>query len=148
MFIRRSAVALACLVLVACGGAEREDRPADGDAQPMPQGAELDPTFADHLPPGATFEEAQLGLRLFTPCTVCHGPEGGGTQLGPPLDDGEWIRVEPQPEAVATLIRDGVPQPGEYPVPMPPHGGGDFDDAELRALAVYVITLASRGAQR
>jgi mono/diheme cytochrome c family protein len=147
MYIRRSAAALALVFLTACGDAGRAEHASEGDAQPMPQGAELDPAFANHLPPGATFEEAQLGLRLFTPCTVCHGPDAGGTQLGPPLNDGEWIVAEPQLEQVVALIRDGVPQPGEYPVPMPPHGGGDFDEAELRALAVYVITLANRGEQ-
>jgi mono/diheme cytochrome c family protein len=149
MSIRRrttAALLLTGAMLVACedgerAGTDREQAPIDT----MPQGPVLDPAMASHLPPGATFEQAQAGHRLFTVCTVCHGPAAEGTQLGPSFVDGEWIGVEPEAGQIAELIRTGVPRPAEYPVPMPPHGGGDFDEEELRALAVYVLTVANRG---
>ncbi|CAN5706646.1 hypothetical protein BH23GEM8_BH23GEM8_13360 [soil metagenome] len=149
MSIRRrmtAALMLAGAALVACadGGQDGTDR-EEAVAEIMPQGPLLDSAMAAHLPPGATFEQAQAGHRLFTVCTVCHGPAAEGTQLGPSFVDGEWIAVEPDVGQIAEIIRTGVPRPAEYPVPMPPHGGGDFDDDELRALAVYILTVANGG---
>jgi mono/diheme cytochrome c family protein len=148
MSIRGSvlALSLALLNLAACDRAE--PRAGAAEAEVAPQGAELDPALEVHLPAGATFDEARLGHRLFTPCTVCHGPEGEGTQLGPSFRDGAWIHVEPEAGQIASLIRDGVSRPREYPVPMPVGGGGEFDEAELRALAVYVLLMANQGEAR
>jgi mono/diheme cytochrome c family protein len=143
---RTAALMLAGAMLVACADRERAGNDhEEAQIDIMPQGPSLDRALAAHLPPGATFEQAQAGHRLFTVCTVCHGPAAEGTQLGPSFVNGEWIAVEPQVEQIAAIIRTGVSRPAEYPVPMPPHGGGDFDEDELRALAVYVLTMANRG---
>jgi mono/diheme cytochrome c family protein len=137
---------LAGAALVGCAdGAQTETDRGENRIDIMPQGPVLDSGMAAYLPPGATFEQAQMGHGLFTVCTVCHGPGAEGTQLGPSFVDGEWIGVEPDVGQIAELIRTGVPRPREYPVPMPEHGGGDFDEEELRALAVYVLTIANRG---
>lgn len=142
------ALALCLITIFGCGEAEDSEGEVNGAVDLMPQGAELDSALEAHLPPGTSFQEAQLGHRLFTPCTVCHGPDAGGTQLGPSLLDDEWIHVEPDLEQIAGIIRTGVAQPDTYPVPMPPNGGGAFDEAELRALAVYVMLVAnSEGAR-
>jgi mono/diheme cytochrome c family protein len=148
MSIRRSRVAALAFALAAASGCGDQRAPvAERAAEPelMPQGAELDPALEPFLPPGATFEQARLGHRLFTVCTVCHGPDAEGTQLGPSFADGEWIHVEADAQQIARVIRDGVSQPRQYPVPMPPQGGGDFDDEELHALAVYILLVANRG---
>jgi hypothetical protein len=152
MSIRAGTYALAVLLMIAPGcdadGSGSERAGAAEEAEPLPQGERLDSSFSAQVPPGGTFEEAELGHSLFAPCTVCHGPDAAGTQLGPSLVDDDWIHVEPRIEQVAALIRDGVERPSSYPVPMPPHGGGDFDEAELRALAVYTLTVANRGGSR
>ncbi|MBV9110525.1 MAG: hypothetical protein JO306_14035 [Gemmatimonadetes bacterium] len=41
-----------------------------------------------------------------------------------------------------STITTGVPHPKEHPAPMPPKGGGSFDDAQVRALAAYVFALS------
>jgi mono/diheme cytochrome c family protein len=85
------------------------------------------------------------GERLYaTACIACHGPGGNGTQLGPSHRDEEWIHVDGSLESMMELIRAGVPSPKEHPVPMPPLGGGDFDDEQVRALAAYVYSLSRR----
>lgn len=140
---RRSAAALALTVLLATGCGERAaEEPGEEIADTVVQGESLDPALASLVPAGATFEQAQEGQRLFTVCTVCHGLDARGTALGPSLRDGEWLHVESEIDSIAGLIRSGVSRPREYPVPMPPLGGGDFDDAQIRALATYVYLLS------
>jgi mono/diheme cytochrome c family protein len=85
------------------------------------------------------------GERLYgMACVACHGPNGAGTQLGPSHRDTEWIHVDGGLDGIVEVIRTGVPAPEEHPVPMPPLGGGDFDDEQVRALAAYVYSLSRR----
>jgi len=149
MSIRRkifAASAFALLIAAACSDGDDLTPDRGATVTIMPQGAEMDPELVQHLPAGATVEEAQLGHRLFTVCTVCHGPDAEGTQLAPSFTDGEWIHIEPEVDQIAQIIRTGVSNPRDYPVPMPPQGGGEFDDQELRALAVYILSVSNRGA--
>lgn len=139
---------LVLVAAVATSGCEREAHErAENEESPEAEvvAEPLDPALAANLPPGVTIEEAQLGQRLFTVCTVCHGPDARGTQLGPSLRDAEWIHIQGEREEIAELVRSGIATPREYPVPMPPMGGGDFDEAELRALATYVYLLGRQG---
>jgi mono/diheme cytochrome c family protein len=144
---RTGGIALALALTLAPGCGEGDTGEPGGELEEDElRAAALDPALAAHLPPGATFEEAQQGRELFTVCTTCHGLDGEGTPLAPSLRDPEWLHVEPDVGQIAALIRDGVDPPREYPVPMPPHGGGAFDDEQLRALAVYVMLLSREGA--
>lgn len=97
------------------------------------------------LAPGVTQEQFDLGRELFTGqggCQACHGPQAGGTQLGPDLTDGEWLHVSgPDPEELARVIREGVPQPRQYAAPMPAMGGADLDDPQIEALAAYLASI-------
>jgi len=151
MLIRRNisiVLAVGLLSLTACSDDDNPPPERGAALEIMPQGAEMDPALAQHLPAGATLEEAQLGHRLFTVCTVCHGPDAEGTQLAPSFADGDWIHVDPEVDQIAAIIRTGVSNPRDFAVPMPPQGGGDFDDEELRALAVYILAVSNRaGAQ-
>lgn len=83
----------------------------------------------------AAGEEAGEGAELYrASCIMCHGERGEGTQLGPAL------RGAP-PQQVAQAVRQGVPDPGDYPVPMPAHGADVLDEEELRAVSDYAASL-------
>jgi mono/diheme cytochrome c family protein len=94
------------------------------------------------LPAGTTPKMAARGRKLFAEtCTVCHGPDAAGTQLGPSLVDAEWLEGGGTVPEIERVIREGVPEPQEYPVPMPPLGGGSYTEEEVRALSAYVFSL-------
>lgn len=95
----------------------------------------------------ATPEMIAQGRSLFSGsgrCAVCHAPTGRGGSLGPNLTDDEWIWVDTS-EAIrpqiAEIIRGGIPEPQQYPAPMPAMGGGNLTDAEIQALAAFVESL-------
>lgn len=83
------------------------------------------------------------GREIFTgggACVTCHGQDATGTQLAPDLTDDEWVNLSSPvtPEKIADLIRQGVPQPKQYPAPMPPMGGASLADDQVQAAAAYV----------
>lgn len=135
-------LATACVAGTACerGGA---GEPADVEAV---EAREIDPRLAAHLPEGVTVETAETGRDLYPECGACHGFEGEGTELGPPLTDGEWIRGSGGMDEIAALIRSGVPSPRGFPAPMPSYGTGDYSDEQVRGLAAYVFLLSRAGA--
>lgn len=96
------------------------------------------------LPEGVSAEAGREGRRLYSrACVMCHGERGEGTQLGPSLVDGEWTHAEGGGyAAVVEVVRAGVPEPAEFPVPMTPAGDGTFTDDEIRAVAAYAWSLA------
>ncbi|MFP4623449.1 MAG: c-type cytochrome [Gemmatimonadota bacterium] len=98
------------------------------------------------LAAGVTREEFDRGEELFAgqgACEACHGPGGTGSQLGPDLTDAEWLNLssDPSVEAIAEVIRTGVADPRQYPAPMPPMGGANLTDDQVRAIAAYVASL-------
>jgi mono/diheme cytochrome c family protein len=94
------------------------------------------------LPSNVSPATLRRGRELYRACSVCHGEDGGGTQLGPPLRDGGWIHISGEIEEIEEVIRTGIRNPIAYPVPMPVLGGGNFDDDEIRAIAAYVFALS------
>lgn len=136
--------------LAACAGEEG----ANGDMAAETGGAGTGAPAAEApqqqqqaaLAAGVTQEQFDQGRQLFTGqggCHACHGPQAKGTQLAPDLTDDEWINVtDPQIENVVTLIKTGVAQPVEHPAPMPPMGGANLSDDQVRALAGYVLSIA------
>lgn len=133
-------VALAALAAGACG-----DRTDEGGAEALVSAEdeveELDPALSEHLAAGTTFEMAEEGRRLYLVCAVCHGLDANGTALGSSLRDGEWTTTSGELAEIERVIREGVPEPEGYPVPMPVLGGGDFDAGQVRALAAYVYAV-------
>lgn len=97
------------------------------------------------LAPGVTQEQFDEGRELFSgqgACQSCHGPGGQGTQIGPSLADAEWLHVSgPDVEELARVISTGVPDPREHPAPMPPMGGANLTEQQVRALAGYVASI-------
>lgn len=84
-------------------------------------------------------------------CVSCHGPNGQGTPLAPAMNDGEWLWVDPAAgdvqTQVATIIKTGVSQPKDpaHVAPMLPYGGVPMDDAQVEAIAAYLVSLSQGG---
>jgi len=120
------------------------------DAPPVPAGglagAAQAKLVAQNLPSGVTQAMVDQGQQAFgTVCAGCHGPAGAGTPTCPTLSDAKWIHITGAYPEIVTIINNGVAQPKEHPGPMPPKGGGSFDDAQVRALAAYVYALSHQG---
>jgi mono/diheme cytochrome c family protein len=134
----------ALVVLAGCGDREGAQAPGEGEAA-QDTAAQLDPRILAALPPGTTPDRALNGRELFLRnCAACHGGNGGGTDLGPSLVADAWVHTTREVEQIVAIVRTGVANPGEYPVPMP-RREGELNDEELRSLAIYVYAL--RGLQ-
>lgn len=102
-------------------------------------------------PPGASRETLELGDRIYhgevasATCAGCHGPEGGGTPLGPPLDANKWLWSNGSYAGIESTIRDGVAKPKAYRSPMPPMGGSQLSPEQISAVAAYVWALGHQG---
>ncbi len=116
---------------------EREEAPAGAAASGEEQ--------AVTLAAGVTQDQFDQGRNLYAGsggCQACHGPGGSGSMLGPDLTDGEWLHVSgPDLGELAGVIRSGVPQPQQYPGPMPPMGGASLNAEQIEALAAYVASI-------
>jgi mono/diheme cytochrome c family protein len=76
-------------------------------------------------------------------CFTCHGPTATGTPLAPNLTDATWLNItDASWENIQGIVRNGVPTPKEHPAPMPPRGGGNFTEEQVRALGAYVFALS------
>ena len=75
-------------------------------------------------------------------CFSCHGGDATGTQLAPDLTDEAWLHVDGSYGAIAELVRTGVPEPQQYPAPMPPMGGAALSAEQTCAVAAYVYSLS------
>lgn len=130
---------LVSFTLAACGG--------DQPAQSAPQQSEApasSPVGADvSLPDGVTQDMVAAGQQIFNQqtCFTCHGRDGVGTPLAPALTNGEWINTDGSFASLVDVIRQGVAQPEQYPAPMPPMGGGQLTDEQIRSLAAYVYAI-------
>ena len=79
----------------------------------------------------AAAQEAGPGRRTFEArCGRCHGADGMGSEMGPPILQRLKTRDEAQ---LGALIRDGIPQRGMPPNPMPA--------GELAALVCFLRTI-------
>lgn len=130
--------AMLWLVLVAGCAGDAADPPAEAAVASV-QG--IPPEVLENLPPGVTAEMVEQGRQAFVVCAVCHGFDGEGTSLGPSLRDSVWLQIDGTSAGIERVIRSGVPDPVEYPVPMPALGGGAFDAEEMKALTAYVDVL-------
>jgi mono/diheme cytochrome c family protein len=76
-------------------------------------------------------------------CYVCHGPAGKGIAgLGPNLADKEWVNGDGSLPFIERVVLDGVPKPRKMPAPMPPKGGGQLNESQIKAVAAYVYSLS------
>ncbi len=104
------------------------------------------------VPPGATKEQVALGERIFHgeaadgTCAGCHGSDAKGSPQGPSLVTGKWLDSDGSLAGLGRSIADGVPQPKNFEVPMPPRGGAPLSDADVTAVAAYVWAISHSGA--
>ncbi|HMK84965.1 MAG TPA: c-type cytochrome [Steroidobacteraceae bacterium] len=109
------------------------------------------PVAALPVPTGATKEMIALGERIFrgkvggAACTGCHGSDGGGTTLGPPLTaKKEWLWSDGSYQGIRATITSGVAEPKKYRAPMPAMGGAQLSSDQVAAIAAYVWALGHR----
>ncbi|HEX7051500.1 MAG TPA: cytochrome c [Longimicrobiales bacterium] len=157
---RRSWTAVALVLGVAgtaaCEGGGRtaqeqppaEAPPAEAPTTQAPPAAQP----SGPLPQGVTPEMVARGEQIFKGqgnCHTCHTPQATGGPLAPNLTDDQWLWLKPDEGDMLgqamNLIRTGVPQPKEHPAPMPPMGGAQLSDDQIRDVAAYVISLSQRG---
>lgn len=101
---------------------------------------------ADSLPAGVTRDLLAEGKKVFAGaglCAACHGPEGKGVSgLGANLADAAWAHSDGSFEAIVKQILQGVAaNKSTTGVAMPPKGGAQLSDAQVRAVAAYVWSL-------
>ena len=124
------------------------------DAKP-PEGTHPDAgaaaaTASLPVPNGATKEMVALGDRIYhgqagaATCVGCHGEAATGTTLGPNLTDTQWLWGDGSFRDIVNTITAGVPQPKQYRSPMPPMGGAELTDDQVRAVAAYIWGLSHR----
>jgi glucose/arabinose dehydrogenase/mono/diheme cytochrome c family protein len=124
------------------------------DAKP-PEGTHPDAgaaaaTASLPVPNGATKEMVVLGDRIYhgqvggATCVGCHGAAGTGTTLGPNLTETQWLWGDGSYGTIVKTITAGVPEPKKYRSPMPPMGGAELTDDQVRAVAAYVWGLSHR----
>jgi mono/diheme cytochrome c family protein len=105
------------------------------------------PLCAQAQAPDSTGAVLARGKRLFEGrglCFSCHGKAGEGV-LGPTtaLAEGKWIHTKGERANIIALIKTGVDATqSKSGIVMPPRGGSRLSDAEVEAVASYVITLA------
>lgn len=148
---RRSGLLAAAVVLAmaACGGADTgEQEPVDTDAeapatQPSEPAAQA-PAANVELPEGVTQEDVAAGQQIFNTqiCFTCHGVNGAGTPLAPVLADATWLNTDGSLDGIMEIVRNGVPTPVEHPAAMPPMGGIQLSDEQIRQVSAYVYTLS------
>ena len=79
-------------------------------------------------------------------CMACHGADAKGMpNLGANLTDAEWNQGEGSYEEIVALIQAGVASDkSESGTMMPPKGGSQINDEQLRAVAAYVWSLSNK----
>lgn len=77
-------------------------------------------------------------------CFTCHMQKGQGGALAPNLADAQWINGDGSLDFIQNVVRNGVPQPKQYPAPMPAFGQS-LSEEQLRAVTAYVYSLSHPG---
>ena len=98
-------------------------------------------------PAAVTPAAIALGDSLFHSkgnCYACHGANAQGA-VGPNLTDAEWIHSDGSYDAIVKQITTGVTaEESKSKIPMPPKGGSQITDDEVKAVAAYVYSLSHK----
>jgi mono/diheme cytochrome c family protein len=98
-------------------------------------------------PAAVTPAAITLGDSLFHSkgnCYACHGANAQGA-VGPNLTDAEWIHSDGSYDAIVKQITTGVTaEESKSKIPMPPKGGSQITDDEVKAVAAYVYSLSHK----
>ncbi len=104
---------------------------------------------AGKLPAGVTQEMISQGASVFTGagiCAACHGPEAKGIpNLGADLTDDKWVHSDGSYEGILETIKNGVaPAKSTTGAAMPPKGGSNISEEQMKSVAAYVWRLWNR----
>ena len=159
-WVSHAVVVAFSVAAMACAGDAEEDTMDDAE---LDNGAAVTPTPdpgtsgavpVGELPAGVTAEMVAEGQQVFSGpgiCISCHGPDASGTPLAPNLRDNEWLWVTNTTDPtgmyneIVTRVQEGVPTPKTHPSPMPPMGGAQLTEDQVRAVAAYVYSLSHGG---
>jgi mono/diheme cytochrome c family protein len=139
------AMAAAVVVALAACGGDGADAPADTGAAPgAPQAV---PGAGVDLPEGVTLDMVAQGKTIFetSTCWTCHGMDAAGGPLAPSLRDQDWLNSDGSFEGIVQVVREGVPEPREYPGLMPPMGGAQLTEEQIQQVAAYVYAISHGG---
>lgn len=107
--------------------------------------AEVPVLAAAATPPGVTQAMVEEGAELYgTVCAACHGAGGAGSPAAPALQDEEWLNISGAFDEIVNVIHTGVANPKQFAAAMPPLGGGNFNEQQVRAIAAYVFALSNQ----
>ncbi|MFI5209435.1 MAG: c-type cytochrome [Gemmatimonadales bacterium] len=102
---------------------------------------------AQSLPPGVTKEMITQGDAVFHGaglCFACHGNDAKGA-VGPNLTDDEWLHSKGTYDDIVKSIQTGTTkEQSKSGNIMPPKGGADISDADVKAVAAYVWSLSHK----
>jgi mono/diheme cytochrome c family protein len=100
-------------------------------------------------PEGTTPQMVAAGKQIYESngiCFTCHGMDAKGTALAPDLTSGKWLWVNPAQgnmlAQIEKVVKEGVPAPKEHPAPMPPMGGAQLTDEQIRDVSAYVLSIS------
>jgi glucose/arabinose dehydrogenase/mono/diheme cytochrome c family protein len=99
------------------------------------------------VPPGSSSQQVALGARVFegkvggATCAGCHGSDGKGSGIGADLTAGTWLWSDGSVSGIEQTITQGVPHPKQHNGVMPPMGGVQLSQNDLKAVAAYVWAL-------
>ena len=69
----------------------------------------------------------------------CHGADATG-DVGPDLTDATWLHAKGSYLAIVGTILSGVPEAqSSRGIPMPPRGGSQFSDDQIKAVVEYIL---------
>jgi mono/diheme cytochrome c family protein len=75
----------------------------------------------------------------------CHGSDGGGCTVGPPIKSGHWQWSDGSLLGLTATIQNGVARPKQYQGVMPPLGGAPLWPRDVAAVAAYVWAVGHAG---
>ena len=98
------------------------------------------------LPAGVTPAMITKGKTIFTStglCFACHGMDAKGT-VGPNLTDGTWVHGKGTYPEIVQIVTTGIPvaQTKLGKGAMPPLGGSQISEDDVKAVAAYVWSLS------
>ena len=91
-----------------------------------------------------SYVEEQKAQAAGGTCTGCHGSDARGGPQAPSLVKGYWLIGDGSLKSLEETIVDGVPNPHNYEVPMPPKGYAPLSDSDVAAVAAYVWAISHR----
>ena len=100
----------------------------------------------EKLPAGVTPAMIAKGKTIFTStglCFACHGMDAKGS-VGPNLTDGTWIHGKGTYPEIVQIVTTGIPvaETKTGKGAMPPKGGSQISEDDVKAVAAYVWSLS------